>query len=126
MLINLVVQATMAQVVVGLPIPPLTKSPKMEATMQISKEMVRQQREATKGVDEEFKDPFRDDYHEHSKHQNVTIDEVEYEEEGSQSSKEDVEDLGAKYIVESSDQELEEELSKQFKDIGEKLKRKPS
>lgn len=56
----------------------------------------------------------------------MTIHEVVYEEEGSQSSEEDVEDPSPKYIVESSNQEFEEDLSKQIKDVREEFKIKPS
>lgn len=45
---NPTMQVVMAQALAGLPIPPLTKPPKMEATMQILEEMERRQKEAAK------------------------------------------------------------------------------
>lgn len=42
------------------------------------------------------------------------------DEEISHSLEEDIEALITKYIIETSDQELEEELSQHLKDVGEK------
>lgn len=45
LILNLIVQALMAQIIVGLPVPPPTiEPPRMETTMQISKEMEKRQR----------------------------------------------------------------------------------
>lgn len=52
-----------------------------------------------------------DDYHEHPEHQHLIIDEVVHEGEETQLSEEDIEDPSAKYIMDTSDQEPEEELT---------------
>lgn len=51
----------------------------------------------------------------------ISVDKVVIDEENSQSLKEDTKALNSKYIIETSDQELEEELSQQLKDIGEEV-----
>lgn len=85
--------------------------------MQISEEMEKRQREAAKGIMEEPKDPFKDDYFEHLERKtDMSVDKVATNEERSHSSK-DTKALNAKYIIETLDQELKEEMSQQLKDI---------
>lgn len=78
----------------------------MKATMEIFEEWERKDREATKGIKEEA-----DDYHEHPKYHHLTIEKVVHEGEETGSFEDDEEDVGAKYIVENFDIELEEELA---------------
>lgn len=59
-LMNPIVQAALAHVVANHPVPPPIEPPIMEATMQISEELERQEMKATKEMEEEA-----DDYHEH-------------------------------------------------------------
>lgn len=77
-------------------------------TMQISEEMEKGQREATKRIVEEPEDPFRDDYFVHLEGGlNINLDRVASNEEKSHSSEEDNEALNKMYIIETLDQELE-------------------
>lgn len=72
--------------------------------MQISEEMEKHQRESIKGIVEEPKDPFKDDYFEHLEGGlNINLDKMAFDEEKSHSSKEDTEALSQRYIIETSD-----------------------
>lgn len=60
---NPTIQDLMAQIIIGLPIPPPPIEPlKMEVTMQIYEEMEKRQREVAKGIVEEPECHFKDDY----------------------------------------------------------------
>lgn len=88
----------------------------------ISEELERQEKEATKALEEEA-----DNYHEHPKHQNLQIDKVVHEEEETKSSKSDKEEDGStRYIIQTFDADLEEELVWQLKDVREEIEKPPS
>lgn len=71
---------------------------------------------------EESEDPFKDDYFKHPEgRMGLSVEKVATNEEKSQSSKEDIESLNAKYTIETFDQELEEEFSQHLGDIGEEV-----
>lgn len=80
----------------------------MNAIIEISEELERKVKEATKALEEEV-----DNYHEHSEHQRLQIDEVVCEGEEIDSSKGD-EDIDArpKYIIEEFDADLEEKFTR--------------
>lgn len=79
-------------------------------------------REATNDIVEESKDPLKDDYFEHLKGGlHINLDKVTSDEEKSHSSEEDTKALNKRYIIETSNQELEEKLSQQLKEVGEKV-----
>lgn len=79
-LMNPTIQATLAQISASLPIDtPPTEPLEMKATIEISKELKREEREATKDMEEEV-----DDYHEHPKYRHLKIDKVVSEGEETQ------------------------------------------
>lgn len=121
-LMNPAIQVALEKIIANLPThTPPTKPPEMKVTMEISEELDTQENEATKEIEEEA-----NDYHKHPEYQHLTIDEVVHEDEEEKSYKGDEEDVGAKYIMETSDQELEEELAQQLKYVREEVEGKPS
>lgn len=80
----------------------------MKSTLKISEELERKGKETIRVLEEEA-----DDYHEHTKHQRLQIDKVIHEGNEIESSKdEEEEDVGTKYIMETFDANLEEDLAR--------------
>lgn len=86
----------------------------MEATMQIFEELERREIKAAKELEEEA-----DEYREHLEYQHLQIDEVVHEEE-AKSSKREKGDSNTKYILETFDPDIEEELARRLKDVERK------
>lgn len=90
--------------------------------MLISEEWERREQEALKPFEEEA-----DKYHEHLEYEHRTIDRVAYEEEGTCSFKsgDEEEDVGGRVIMQTFDDNLEEEMFRQLKGDEEEAKRSP-
>lgn len=90
--------------------------------MLIFKERERQEREASKPFEEEV-----DEYHEHPEYEHQKINRVAYEEEGTGSfeSRDEEEDAGGRVIVQTFDNDLEEEMARQPKGTEEEAERSP-
>lgn len=86
--------------------------------MKISEELERQEKEATKVLEK------ADDYHKHPEYEHLQIGKVVHEGEETGSSKSgEEEDVGTKYIVQTCDANLEEELAQKLKDVGEEMEK---
>lgn len=118
---NPIVQATLAQVLSTVPAStPPTEPLAMKATMEISEEWERQEKETTKALEDEA-----NDCHEHLENQHLQIDEVVCEEEEIGSSRGGDEGDASTEIVQTFDEDFEDELVQQLKDVREEVEIPP-